>query len=44
VVRHAVFRPSGQPLAMLADALQKLHPGLAPQTLAANTPACRQRR
>jgi len=37
-VRLAVFRPSSQPMAMLADALQKLHPDLTPATLAANTP------
>jgi hypothetical protein len=26
-VRHAIFRPSSQPMVMLADALQKLYPG-----------------
>ncbi len=35
--RHAIFRPSGQPIAMLANALQKLHPNLTPETLATHT-------
>lgn len=37
-VRHAIFRPSSQPMVMLADALQKLHPALTSETLATNTP------
>ena len=37
-VRHAIMRPSGQPMVMLADALQKLHPTLTPSTLGTNTP------
>lgn len=37
-VRHAIFRPSSQPMVMLADALQKLHPDLTPETLTTNTP------
>jgi len=37
-VRHAVFRPSSQPMVLLVDALQKLHPDLTAETLATNTP------
>jgi WD40 repeat protein len=37
-VRHAIFRPSSQPMVMLADALLKFHPDLTPATLATNTP------
>lgn len=37
-VHHAIFRPSSQPMVMLADALQKLHPDLTTETLATNTP------
>lgn len=37
-VRHAIFRPSRQPMMMLADALQKLHPALTPEALKTHTP------
>ena len=37
-IRHAIFRPSSQPMVMLADALQKFHPDLTPATLTTNTP------
>ncbi len=37
-VRHAIFRPSSQPMVMFTDALQRLHPDLTPETLATNTP------
>lgn len=37
-VRPAIMRPSSQPMVMLADALQKLHPDLTPETLTTHTP------
>jgi energy-coupling factor transporter ATP-binding protein EcfA2 len=38
-VRHAVFRPSSQPMILLRDALRKLHPTLIDSSkLAVNTP------
>ena len=37
-VRHAIMRPSSQPMVLLADALQKFHPDLTPETLVVNTP------
>ncbi|MCC6271669.1 MAG: hypothetical protein IT190_10360, partial [Microbacteriaceae bacterium] len=36
--RHAIMRPSSQPMVMLADALQKLRSDLTPETLTTNTP------